>query len=157
MCCVCSRDFVQVDADTRNQFRSFPMLTPLARSRSSTCTCSIPQSVTCRSLPSLPTQSLYLTHHLHVVEERVALIPGTRLAARQRRDGDLLRPRHLVQRLGEQVHGVVHQRRLRLKHVASSHSCEFLSGPNSVVLLRFLRKTFVHTLEMGRAVVEISW
>ena len=54
------------------------------------------------------------SHQLHVVDQRVAVLPGLLGVAAQGGRLDVLGPVQLTQRRGEQQRRVVHQRRLRL-------------------------------------------
>lgn len=62
-----------------------------------------------------PSYELEHTHHFHVVDQTVAVRPSVCGVAVEGLDVDPLRRVQIVQRFGEQVHGVVHQSRLGLR------------------------------------------
>ena len=56
-------------------------------------------------------------YQLHEVDQTIAVLPSVVTITAQGRDVDVLGLVQLIQRLREQVHGVVDQRSLRLKFV----------------------------------------
>ena len=57
-----------------------------------------------------------LTHEFHVVDERVAVLPGFGAVAGERLGPDVLGVVEVVERLRKEVHGVVDEGRLGLGH-----------------------------------------